>query len=84
MADHLGGNDLMTRAQQTGETIYVAEVFPIRWVKYKPGAPANLIRKGGRWQRMDEYGGWNNFSILEGSRIFETPKQLEVKQQTED
>ena len=31
-----------------------------RWKKYKPGAPKNLLAKGGRWQCLNDYGGWEN------------------------
>lgn len=31
-----------------------------RWKKYKPGSPKHLLAKGGRWQRLNEYGGWDN------------------------
>ena len=31
-----------------------------RWKKYKSGAPAWAIAAGGRWQKANEHGGWDN------------------------
>ena len=36
---------------------YVLSAGPVRWKPYKPGYQGN--RKG-RWQAMNEYGGWEN------------------------
>jgi hypothetical protein len=36
---------------------YALNCYPVRWKAYKPGAPT---KKKGRWQRMNEYGGWDN------------------------
>lgn len=31
-----------------------------RWKEYKTGAPKHLLAKGGRWQRLNDYGWWEN------------------------
>lgn len=36
---------------------YAIDIYPVRWKPYKPGARTN---KKGRWQKMNEYGGWDN------------------------
>ncbi|WP_288927247.1 hypothetical protein [uncultured Maritimibacter sp.] len=36
---------------------YASTFYPVRWKAYKPGYTGP--RKG-RWQRMNEYGGWDN------------------------
>lgn len=39
-----------------------AAVFqvPVRWQRYKPSAPQVQRGTPGRWQMMNEYGGWEN------------------------
>ncbi|MBV7408711.1 DUF1192 domain-containing protein [Maritimibacter sp. DP1N21-5] len=39
---------------------YATEFYPVRWLAYKP--KSDQFRRGikGRWQRMNEYGGWEN------------------------
>jgi len=45
---------------KSGEPFFQACTRLIRWKAYKPGAPKNLIAKGGRWQEANEHGGWDN------------------------
>ena len=44
----------LDQAPQDGSVIWGAESY--RWKKYKPGAPKNLRKKGGRWQRFNGHG----------------------------
>lgn len=38
---------------------YAVSVTPVRWKAYKPQYTAQTGKKG-RWQTMNEYGGWDN------------------------
>jgi hypothetical protein len=38
---------------------YAVDIYPVRWKPYKPEGQRQMKRKG-RWQRMSEYGGWEN------------------------
>ncbi len=44
------------------DTQYSVEFIPVKYTKYKQGAPKNLLAIGGRWQSSGEYGGWNNIN----------------------
>ncbi|WP_454760644.1 hypothetical protein [Caulobacter segnis] len=43
-----------------GTPFYALVRVPMRYRRYKPGAPQ--LRQGikGRWQQMNEFGGWEN------------------------
>lgn len=38
---------------------YAVDIYPVRWKPYKPQARKQLKRSG-RWQSMNGYGGWDN------------------------
>lgn len=38
---------------------YALDFYPVRWKRYKPQGARQMGRLG-RWQRMNEYGGWDN------------------------
>lgn len=38
---------------------YVLELRPVRWLLYKPDGQRQMKQRG-RWQEMNEYGGWGN------------------------
>lgn len=38
---------------------YCVDIYPVRWKAYKPQGQKQMKRKG-RWQRMNEYAGWDN------------------------
>ena len=42
---------------------YTVDVKAVMYKKYKQGAPAHLLAKGGRWQQAKEYGGFENMSF---------------------
>lgn len=48
--------------------INVRSVTTYRWHPYRPGAPKNLLAKGGRWQRATKCG-WENADPPEGSEF---------------
>lgn len=43
---------------------YSVEFNPVKFTKYKAGAPKHLLEKGGRWQESSPYGGWNNIDYV--------------------
>jgi hypothetical protein len=49
-----------------GESFYVRRVEAVRFAPYKPNSPQ--VRKGikGRWQQMNDYGGWDNCAAPDG------------------
>lgn len=51
--------------------VHVAAI--VRWKKYKPGAPKNLLAIGGRWQEMNEFGGWTNIDWQPEYYLVPTP-----------
>lgn len=53
------------RPPKDGQIVFIRVIKPIKWTAYKPGAPASLLKKGGRWQQLNEYGGWENMSVDE-------------------
>jgi hypothetical protein len=53
---------------------YAYAFYPVRWKAYKPGAPTN---KKGRWQRMKEYGGWENCD--KPAEVFHSPDLIEAR-----
>lgn len=48
---------------------YCIDIYPVRWHPYKPLHTKRTGEKG-RWQRMNEYGGWENCEPP--SEVFET------------
>lgn len=46
-----------------GEIYFVTIMIPIRWRPYKPASQELKRGKMGRWQKMNEYGGWENFNM---------------------
>ena len=38
---------------------YALELRPVRWLPYKPDGRRQMKQRG-RWQEMNEYGGWGN------------------------
>ena len=38
--------------------VYVRQIW--RWKTYKAGAPKELLAKGRRWQKLNQFGGWEN------------------------
>jgi len=59
--------ETITRAEKgeppkvAGATYFVTIRVPIRWKPYKPTSQEVRLGKMGRWQKMNEYGGWDNF-----------------------
>lgn len=51
---------------QDGSEIYVRWVELVRFHPYKPTSQEAKRGKKGRWQRMNEYGGWENCSPPDG------------------
>ena len=52
---------------------YAVEVYPVRWKPYKPDGQRQMKAKG-RWQRMNEYGGWWNCE--KPSAVFAEPPKV--------
>lgn len=50
-------------APRDGTIFYVLHRFPMRWTAYKPSSEQARRGVKGRWQRMNEYGGWENTDI---------------------
>ena len=46
-----------------GEVYFVTIHVPIRWLPYKPTSQEVKRGKLGRWQKMNEYGGWENITL---------------------
>ena len=44
-----------------GKTYVLQYAVPVRWKPYKPGSQQAKMGIAGRWQKMSEYGGWDNF-----------------------
>lgn len=38
---------------------YAVDIYPVRWQPYKPDGQRQMRAKG-RWQRMNDYSGWDN------------------------
>jgi hypothetical protein len=53
---------------------YAYDFYPVRWKAYEHGAPTN---KKGRWQRMKEYGGWENCD--KPAEVFHSPDPIEAQ-----
>ena len=47
-------------APKDGTPFYARHQSPYRYQPYKPGAPQLRVGKKGRWQSMNDYGGWEN------------------------
>jgi hypothetical protein len=43
-----------------GTPIYIRVIQPFRFLPYKPNSQQAKRGETGRWQMMDEYGGWQN------------------------
>lgn len=52
---------------------YFVSVVPIRWKRYKPDGQRQM-KALGRWQIMNEWGGWNNCEFP--SEVWESPPAL--------
>lgn len=52
---------------------YAVDVYPVRWKPYKPDGQRQMKAKG-RWQRMNEYGGWENCEKPE--TVFADPAEI--------
>jgi hypothetical protein len=43
-----------------GQTYFVTIRVPMRWAAYKPKSEQFRHGIAGRWQKMNEFGGWEN------------------------
>tara|TARA_R110002126_G_scaffold222978_1_gene368051 strand:+ start:164 stop:364 length:201 start_codon:yes stop_codon:yes gene_type:complete len=48
----------MLKKDGSAQTVYMQVL--VKWTAYKPGSTKSLLKKGGRWQQANEYGGWDN------------------------
>lgn len=53
---------------------YAVAIYPVRWKAYKPDGQRQMKKKG-RWQRMNEYGGWDNCERPDA--VFAEPPTIE-------
>lgn len=53
---------------QDGTPIYIQTVQPYRFMPYKPNSQQFKRGEKGRWQMMNEYGGWDNCSHPLGNK----------------
>ena len=63
---------------------YAVSIRPVKWKPYKPNAQT---RRKGRWQKMNEYAGWENCReapavVLSGPAVFKAaPDMLDALKQ---
>tara|TARA_R110001606_G_scaffold385158_1_gene548554 strand:- start:41658 stop:41975 length:318 start_codon:yes stop_codon:yes gene_type:complete len=46
------------------EIQYSVEFNAVKFTNYKQGAPKELLKKVGRWQKAGAYGGWDNIDYV--------------------
>lgn len=62
----------MSNPPKDGSIFYIRQlsIFPCKWTPYKPSS--EQVRKHGimgRWQQMNEYGGWENIKLEVGQHV---------------
>ena len=50
----------LSEAPRNGTIILVHQTVPMRFLPYKPNSQQARGGTAGRWQEMNEYGGWDN------------------------
>ena len=49
---------------KSGEPFSVSSINWIKWKPYKHGVSRRLAKVGGRFQKLNEYGGWDNCDFI--------------------
>jgi hypothetical protein len=58
--EELNSWQYMETAPQDGTPFLARIEYPMRWLAYKPNSQQFRSGIKGRWQAMNEYGGWDN------------------------
>lgn len=62
-----------------GTTVYLRVIQPYRFLPYKPNSQQAKRGDKGRWQMMNEYGGWENCPHPIGNEWSFDPFTTEIK-----